>query len=272
MGRPDIFEFNNFRDFMNEIFRRKLVRNPSYSLRAFSRDLGLRPQTMNDVLSHRYGFSHQTALDVATKLGLEGDESEYFVCLVASLHARSAIEKKRALERANALRTDRFAQKNLDEAQYSLFSRWFTPAVLELVDGKPIDADRTEMAQRLGIGELDFDECIRTLLKSGLLQTSSGLFVRAVQHSIANSPTPQAVIRGFHKQILERASMAVDRQNSNQRKSLSSVFMFDSSRFQEAQKDIAKFHANFLRKYSVSESSNSVYGVTVQFFRLDDKS
>ena len=60
---------------LDELTRRK-NKNPSYSLRAYARDLGISSTSLSDVLSAKRNLSRKNALKVAEKLGYTSVQTE----------------------------------------------------------------------------------------------------------------------------------------------------------------------------------------------------
>lgn len=77
-----IYEYRDYRALLNEDLAARMKDNPSYSLRAYSRDLELSAGFLSDLLKGKKDLSLRTALEVFAKLGFEGDEIEYVRHLV----------------------------------------------------------------------------------------------------------------------------------------------------------------------------------------------
>lgn len=265
----DLYDFGDFRSYLKAVFQLRQGRNPSYSYRAFSRDLGLSSQVLNNVLNQRYGFSRKTATQVAMKLSLYLRDADYFVALVESDHARSESLRQKARERAEELRATRFQLRPANSSQVSMFTEWYIPAILELVTNQPLSFDKLTVAVRLGISLAELENGLRILVDKKILAIVDGKFTRPVFHLIAESPTPQPLIRRFHRQVLMKAHEAVEVQDNDRRKSLSAIFSFDTETFEEAKRELAEFQTAFCKKYSTDKRGNSVYAISVNLFQLD---
>lgn len=97
--RKSLFEYDDYKQYLIDEFYRRLDRNDCYSLRAFSRDLGLRPAALSDIMNGRYGLSAASARKVASRLRFDDRKALFFVALVECRHSRSVVMKEAALRR-----------------------------------------------------------------------------------------------------------------------------------------------------------------------------
>ncbi len=80
---------HDYRAYLQRELHRRQDKNPSYSLRAFARDLGVSPSKISGILSGSTGLSAKAALSIALHLRLSEHDQQIFVSLVESQHARS---------------------------------------------------------------------------------------------------------------------------------------------------------------------------------------
>lgn len=93
---------HSYRDFMLRELERRQRKNPSYSLRAFARDLEVPSSRLSEILNRKMGLSETRAVALAEKLNLSSSEREFFIDLALAEHARSAVIKEMAQRRVNA--------------------------------------------------------------------------------------------------------------------------------------------------------------------------
>lgn len=90
---------HSYRDFMLRELERRQRKNPSYSLRAFARDLEVPSSRLSEILNRKMGLSETRAVALADKLNLSSSEREFFIDLALAEHARSAVIKEMAQRR-----------------------------------------------------------------------------------------------------------------------------------------------------------------------------
>jgi len=268
MAKHVIFNYSDYRTFLIDEFQRRIRTNEKYSLRSMSRELGLRAPALSDILAGRYGLSSSAAQSVASKLGLNAEESLYFVSLVEIDHGRSSAIRGAAEKRLRRIRSNASQFKQLADDQFNLFSKWYHPVVLEMISMHQT-AKTSDIASAIGITSSEVNSSIDFLVDLGFVQKSGSRYLRSTPFLIGDSSTPQAHIRTFHKQLLQLASKAIDRDAAQLRKSLSTVMSFDASRLAEARNEIDAFHSKLIEKFETSKKPDSVFGITIQLFRID---
>ena len=78
-------------------------------------------------------------------------------------------------------------------------------------------------------------------------------------------------IKKFHKQVIEKSLLALYTQNVNEREFSSTLLAFDSSLINEAKECIRAFSKNFSKNLPGTNKKDSVYCLSMQFFRTDRK-
>jgi uncharacterized protein (TIGR02147 family) len=96
-----IFNFMNYKFFLNNILELRIKTNSSYSLRAFARDLQLSPSLVSQVLSNKNNLSCKHAFSVAHHLKLNQEETYYLVDLILMENSSDKESKKQAGIRIN---------------------------------------------------------------------------------------------------------------------------------------------------------------------------
>ncbi len=266
----DVFDHRNYRDFLICVYQKKQLKNRLYSLRAFSRDLGLSAQAVGNILAGRYGLSSSTAITAAKRLKLDSTETKYFTLLIEARHARSKVAKAEALEQLERLRTSRHASAQMGSEQSEVLSDWVIPAVSSFIGSEPAKIDVKSLSHRLGVKTERITKALQVLTNSQIVEKlETGEYLQSCINRRANSETPSPVIRSFHKQVLEKAISKLDEPAMHNRKSLSTILSFPFARYEEAKREIESFHSKFLKHFAEEPQTDSVMAFTLQFFRLD---
>lgn len=88
-----IFRYDDIPTYLQAVLADRGTRDSRYSLRALARDLGLSPAFLSQLLARKRKLSSPRGLEVAARLGLEGDERRYsreYTNRMASLCARAS--------------------------------------------------------------------------------------------------------------------------------------------------------------------------------------
>lgn len=256
-----------FRDILNEKYELRRSLNPSYSYSAFARDIGLTSARLSEILSFKQGLSPEKAREITDHLRMAKEESDYFVALVTSLHARSKLKREKAREKLQSF------NKHYNTLQRDLFkivSEWYHFAILEKSRVKNFVFDTADLSNQLMIDEFEVAKAIERLIKVGLLEEKSGTYKPSSEFNLLSYGIPCEFLRKYHKEIMKRAWTAIDINPLEEREYSTSQFLFDKTRMDEAKRDLVKFRREFMKKYEVPEGKEgALYSFSSQFFQLD---
>jgi len=270
----------DWRSLLRDALTQRVARNPAYSQRAFARDVGIPAGRMSEILAGREGLSRRKALDVAGRLGFESQAKNWFADLVDASHARSRSQRMAAVQRL--AKRDNVPSPDfheLDAAQFACISDWIHFGILELARTKPFTWNPTWLAQRLGVPPAAVNHALDNLARVGLLRESvkrgKSTFRTWDVVSLRNAVNPGAssdAVRAFHRQILGRATSAIDAQATEERELQSVILALSPDEAAELRAEIREFTLKTVRslasKRDASTVPTEVYALSSQLFRL----
>lgn len=262
-------ETTTYQNFLNnEFLSRKLI-NSSYSLRAFARDIDISPSSLSLILKGSQGLSVEKAKCIAKNIGMNKEQEGLFCDLVESKHSRNKQKRKDAHQRI--LNQNKNARGVISLDTFSVISDWFHYAILELMSLKNFKSDSNWIARKLSISVSEVKKAIVRLENQKMVVVEKGVFRATDSDTLSPSDFTSSALKKFHKQILNKAIMAIDEQELNQRDFSSITLAFDSADMKEAKKDILNFRRSFMKKYGSSTEKNTVYNLGISFFRLTNE-
>lgn len=252
-------------------FQERKSRNPSYSLRAFARDVGVAAPKLSEILRGKKGLSEASARKLAPRLGLSKEESDLFVNLVIAKHARRQHEREGAEERLKQLTTRlRFNEASLDS--FKVISDWYHFAILELCDLPDFQSSPSWIAKRLQISEKIATEAVHRLFDLGLLaEKKKGQWYQTEAVLATPSGIPSSAIRNHHRQVLTKAEEALTKFSVEERDFSATTLAVSESHLEEARKMIKTFRRDLAKKLSEAPRKDRVFCLSIQFFPLDRK-
>lgn len=267
---------HDYRTILREELNIRCQQNPQYSLRAFARDIRLSPSRLSEVLNGKQGLSKVVASNVARALGYTADEAEIFCDLVESMHARSRVKRELAKIRlvkskVHSNGSEAVAYESIKRDTFQMITDWYHFAILRLTQIKRPDntpADATWFANALDISLTAAKSAIDRLLRLGLLEDRDGKLVARNTHESHSSTTPSAAIKDYHKQILERATIALYTQKIEERDFSAMTMPVSSAKLAAAREKIKNFRRELCEFLSGSETNDRVYCLSIQFFDL----
>lgn len=169
------------------------ARSSSYSMRAYARDLGLPPGTLNQIVNGKRTLPLKDSERIVEKLSLSVPEKNLFL---ESLHKYKASIDNIKLD----LIDDRVF---VDESCYNVIAEWEHYATLTLFDLPGFTPTAEEIARRLSLTPLRAEEVLEGLVASGLLQqTDAGL--KKSQESVRTTEDAKSkALRASHIETLE---------------------------------------------------------------------
>ncbi len=260
----------DYRDVLRDEFAARCSRNRLYSLRAFARDLDLRPSHLSDVLRGKLGLSARSAMQVASAIGMSEAEGSYFVTLVEASHARSASRRKTARQKLGSLGVAKDYQV-LEERVFEIISDWHHYALLELVQTDSFVPRLSWIAERLGITRVEVESVVRRLKGVGLLSVRNGKWLVTNKFPATRSGIPSKAIKKFHSQILTKATDALYSQAIEQRDFSSITFAINPDDIAEIKEALREFRRGIEKKFKARTNKREVYSLSIQLFSLTEQ-
>ncbi|MFL5814201.1 MAG: DUF4423 domain-containing protein [Bdellovibrionia bacterium] len=270
---PKVFDYADPVDFLNAFIQSVQERNPQFSLRSWSKQLGLSHVAMlSMVLNRKRRLLPSLSSKISAQFLHQGrftqNEARYFDMLVLFSNA-STIDEKNFYQRIlSELRPDReFVTLDLDRVR--LLADWYHIAILEMTYLKDFKSDPRWICLRLGdsVNERQVKDAIDRLVRLGLLEhTEQGL--RKTQR-ILESPSdiPSDALREFHSQMIQRSIGAMKKQAVHDREISSETMAISKERLPEAKRMIRDFRKK-LSQFLESDQNDAVYQLNVQLFNV----
>ena len=215
--RPDIYEYGDFRTFLNDLFEWKHSAEPAFTKATICRYLGL-PNSRSyfqDIVNGK----KLTATKIPYLMELfemSQPEGEYFRALVAFNQA-SSDPGDREHQFARLVALNRSPKKIISSAAYTYYREWYHPvirAVLNVLNFK--DGDSVpELAHKIfpKVTEAQVRKSLALLFELGLIAADVNGFLKPTDRSIATAPQIRnEVLRQYQVSCLETAKLAMSQE------------------------------------------------------------
>lgn len=264
-------ELLTYQHFLNLEFQGRRLRNPSYSLRAFARDIGLAAPKLSEILRGKCGLSELSAKRLAKELALTENEAIIFINQVIVKHSRSKAAREKAQEVLNSLR-EHYSFDEIALDAFKIIADWYHFAILELTEVKGFHSNISWIAKRLGLSKKVIKEATERLFDTGLLaKTDIGDWYQTEAVLVTPSGIPSSEIKKHHRQVLSKAEEALINAPINERDFSSTTFAVSESQLEEIKNEIKEFRRNLAKKINRSKKKDRVYCLSIQFFPFDTK-
>jgi uncharacterized protein (TIGR02147 family) len=267
---PDVFTFLDYRAFLRAYYEdRKARRN--FSFRAFSRRANLRsPNYLKLVMDGERNLGDEMAERFAGALGLRGEEARYFLQLVAFNQARTVEERNACYARLRRHRRFRETHR-LDRAQDLYHSRWYLPAVRELVAAEAFVEDPAWIAQRLlpPISVSEAREALDSLLALGLIERDEDGTLRRTESTVSTGPEVASLhLANFHRTMMDHARGSLDRIPHGERDISSLTLCLGEDGLDRIKQAIQRFRRELLEIEELESAPRQVVQINFQLFPL----
>lgn len=268
-----MMDFVDYRAILRRELESRCGANPRYSLRAFSRDLGISSSRLSQILRKRQGLSETSARKIAARLHLDENETQAFITSVEASDSRSRKRRLQAQHQLAVFTDTSDPSRRLQLDAFHVISDWYHYAILELATLPSFKSDIAWIAKRLGISSHEARSAIERLIRLELLEKQKGHYVPTQAHLAVGNGMPSEAIRKFNQQILAKAAQAVTLQSVDERDISTLTVAIDSSRVPEFKEIIKGFRRRFNQSAmemarEPKREPNEVYSLAVQFFRL----
>ena len=200
----------NYRYLISHELKTRVQKNPSYSLRAFAKFLGVSPAYISQIFSQKRVLSDERAKDFSKKFKWPSKKRKLFLALIQYERSKDLQVKQDFLDQIEDLSELDFIE--LQEDQFQLISEGYHYSIIELTNLKDFRPDHEWIAGRLGITLYQADSGMQRLLRLGLLKHEDGSLRKAMPNYRIDG-VPSAAIRAFHKEKLQLAEKALETQN-----------------------------------------------------------
>ncbi len=230
-------------------FERRKQKNQMYSMRAFSRDLGISSTSLCDAIASKRKLSRENLSKVSQKLCLSPSQMRLL---------RSEIGQ----ENSDFFNDERLL---LEDDTFRLISEWYYIAILNLAKLTDNKADCDWIAERLNISRTNAAAALQRLERLGLLEIKSGKMKRTSRPITTSVDVPSSAIKHYHLDNLELAKKSLENDPVDIRDFSSITMPVDLEKLPQAKKMIMKLKRKISSAIS-SAKSKEVYTLSVQLF------
>jgi uncharacterized protein (TIGR02147 family) len=272
--RPSIFDYLDYRIFLNDYYDWKKRNSNNFSYRLFGKMAGVSASLFKDIVSERQNLSPKIVEKYATAMNLRKRERVYFTHLVLFNNAKSNTEKNEHFENMISIRRQR---KNtiLDVSKFDYFAEWYHSVVRELVHNQPTDTLPITIGEKIcpKISGLKVKRSIQLLLSLDLIccKEIEGVeyWVQTNRSISSDFDARSQALKKYQSSMIQLAQESIERFDGNQR-NLQAMTLSGSA---EAYEKIKKLMNQFVNEaFNILEADGQeiekVFALTLQMFPL----
>ncbi len=249
-------------------FAVKMEKNPTLSLRAIARDIGISQSYLSEVLKGKKTISLNRASELAKGLRLSRKETKEFRLLAQLEHVKDPQVRGELLD-------EMFKAKNkkppfdLSIDQFKAIADWYHFAIRSLFDLDNFEVTPASIAKKLSINVTVAEAALERLLKLGVLvKNEFGEIEKNQEELVYKSDAPNKALRAYHGQMLDKAKISLNEQSPQEKFVGSETLAFNQDKLEEANEIIEEFMDKMKSLAEKTPIKKDVYHLGVQFFNL----
>jgi uncharacterized protein (TIGR02147 family) len=250
----------NYRVWLIEEWGKRREKNPSYSLKAFSKALGVSAPSLSQVLSGKRPLSRKAALRIIHHCSLSPEDAKNFLASALGVQ-NPAIDFRSPAKNSYS---------ELDEDAFRIISDWKHYAILSLGDLPDNRATSQWIANQLAITEKEASEAFDRLLRMGLVKRRGSRFRQSSKPLTAPTGRSTAALRKYHSQNLTKASKALEREETDVEYFSAITMALDESKLPQAREFIKNFRRQLCEFLEMGRRER-VYTLAIQLFPISKK-
>jgi uncharacterized protein (TIGR02147 family) len=243
--------------FIAHLYQEKRKKNSSYSLRAFSKFLDISPARLSQILSGARAITKGQIAKIAIANSLTPGQCASLLNSVKSKSSKSNSDLKTPY-----IQLEEDIYKVLSEVDVSVVC-----AALPLTQEVKVNQIKF-LSKKLGLSSVEVRSALSNLIRVGLVNEINGTLQTTEKNLASSSGTKSSALRKFHKEILERATLAIENQSIEERDFSSMTLCIDPKYMNEAKSRIKEFRREMSQFLETSGTPSDVYALNIQFFKL----
>lgn len=247
----------------------RVGRNPKYSLRAFARDLEVSPAHIARVMNNTRNLSMISARRIANKLFEKRAIRAKFLELVETELTHPETDDRLLAKKAEAIATRGSSAHQISDLDFQEICNWYSFAILDAVTLKNGPRTTRDVATFLGLPGDVAEKAVASLVSKNLLENKAGRLKKSHAYVEAAGGMPSRAIRSFHRQMLGRATLALENQEVHRRIFRGTTITIRRDKLQLLNEASEEFLARLAEiSDSCGADADSLYQVNVQIFDL----
>jgi uncharacterized protein (TIGR02147 family) len=271
MNRPNVYDYLDYRSYLIDMFHYRKAKMSHFSYRFFSNKAGFAsPNFLQLVVTGQRNLTNSSIAKVAKGFALKRKEREFFEYLVFMNQATVHDEKNHYYRKMISI-VGYKSIATIEKDQYEYFSKWYYPAIRELLTlGKDVATPKM-IAAKLNpkITPKQAESALQLLKKLKLIkQTPSGGWEQ-VHEDISTGPEIKSMAAAnFHKEMLQLSVASIDRFPASQRDISGLTLSIRRENIKEMKTRLASFRKELMELASIEDKPDTVVQINIQLFPL----
>lgn len=260
----------NYRLILSRELESRCAANEKYSLRAFSKDLGVSPSRISEILKNKQGLSVKAAEAMAEKMKFTLQEKAHFCQLVHAETTKSPHEKRAKLKKIGSPIIENASTVLPEKMLWISDVRCF--AILEALELHPRIHVKA-LSDKLKINLSELQQLLKHLLASEeIVLKKNGEYQVNKKVTKSSDEIPAQAIRALHQSAMKEGIRSVDMLPMDQRENATLTFALDKNDIPWLKQEMKKFRDELAAQIvAKKKAKNSIVTVNLTMFRVDSE-
>jgi uncharacterized protein (TIGR02147 family) len=271
--KPNIFLYDDYRQYLKDWFAWKKASDQGYSYREFSKETGFKsPNQLLLVIQDKRGISQQSLTIYSKILGLKHAERKYFHLLVEFSQEKNLTKKKKLFKDVSEYRKKK--GHHLQSKEYEYLTNWYYAAIREMVTLKDFQEDPHWISKKLHnmVTPAQARQAIETLLEIQLLgRDKNGKLCHTDQYITTGNETQEIAAFLYHEQMSQITLEALKSKDTSRRNITALTFSVRKEDYDSIVGELNKLRKriiNFVQHRLVQDEDDMLYQLNLQFVPL----
>jgi uncharacterized protein (TIGR02147 family) len=272
-GMISVFNFTDFREYLQYYFKEKKTANPDFSYQQFAQKTGISNRGfLYNILKGKKPLSRSHCFKFSQALGHSGNEALYFENIVSYAQTKNAEKRARYLEQALQVQSNTHTKIHLiRQDQYEFYSKWYHSAIRAYIDMFPFNGDYEELTEKLSpvVTVAQAEQSVHLLERLGLIKKDeSGLYTVTEKSIWASNEVAQTAISRFHIECTDLARNAIIHENPKTHNIISLTMGISKNGYQNICEETRIFKDKIIELVNSDKNTDRIYQYQLFFLPL----
>lgn len=272
---PDIYEYLDYREYLNAYYLFRKDESDHFSLRSFGRMIELDASYLAKILGKTRHIALTSIELISAYLKHDDQQSIYFQNLIQFNKARTETLQRDYFQKILQIRKN--FSKNLEEYQFSFYQKWYHVAVRNLLEFYPFHLGDSiqELAQQFSppITTKQAQESIDLLEKLDLIRCNNDNRYVLTDTAISTGESWSSLaVNDFQRETIRLCGDAINTHHREERDISTVTMNITETEFQMARSMIKEFRASVIGLANSVETPDRVFQLNIQMIPLSKKS
>lgn len=265
--RDELFEYDNYRKFLQDYFEAKKRENHRFSQRQFCAKCGFSAHNyVTFVMQKKRNLSLVSIQKVIKGLGLSHKESLFFENLVLLNQAKTVEEKERYFDKLKQTgRTSKFYR--LNRQQFFFYEKWYYPVVRELMALCDWKHDPAILAKKVRptISVQEAREATTLLIQTGMVIKKEDTYVLA-HDFVTSEHVPTYIKKKSRRDVLMKGVETIDSIAPEEKYVSYATLPMSKKVYDDVREKLDEVRQLILSSVEADQEPDEVYKVVLQMF------